>query len=188
MAITSFWFLCFFGIALILYYVIPRKLQWVLLLLLGSAYFLTSTEVADSGAWYVCFYPLVSVGAVWLAARVIDRAKEQKKKKAALICAVVFCVLLLCTLKFWKLPLYAPMGIAFYTLTLLGYLFDVYYEIGPVQNNYAKLLLFGCYFPTLISGPITKYRELKDSLYGQHRFDYRQIAFGMQRMLWGFFK
>ena len=25
MAITSFWFLCFFGIALILYYVIPRK-------------------------------------------------------------------------------------------------------------------------------------------------------------------
>lgn len=188
MAITSFWFLCFFGIALILYYVIPRKLQWVLLLFLGSAYFLTSTEVADSGAWYVCFYPLVSVGAVWLAAKVIDRAKEQKKKKAALICAVIFCVLLLCTLKFWKLPLYAPMGIAFYTLTLLGYLFDVYYEIGPVQNNYAKLLLFGCYFPTLISGPITKYRELKDSLYGQHRFDYRQIAFGMQRMLWGFFK
>ena len=171
-----------------MYYVIPKKLQWSFLLLLGCAYFLTSTEVTDSGAWYVCIYPLLSVGAVYFAARVIDRAKEQKRKKAALICAVIFCVLLLCVLKFFRLPLYAPMGIAFYTVTLLGYLFDVYYDIGPVQHNFAKLLLFGCYFPTMISGPITRYRELKEELYGQHRFDYRQVTLGMQRMLWGFFK
>jgi len=188
MSITSFYFLCFFGIALILYYVIPKKLQWSFLLLFGGAYFLTSTEVTDAGAWYVCIYPLMSVGAVYTAAKVIDRAKEQKIKKTALICAVILCILLLCVLKFFKLPLYAPMGIAFYTLTLLGYLFDVYYEIGPVQTNYAKLLLFGCYFPTMISGPITKYRELEKDLYGGHKFDYRQVSFGMQRMLLGFFK
>lgn len=54
------------------------------------------------------------------------------------------------------------MGISFYTLTLLGYLFDVYYEIGPVQRNYGKLLLFCCYFPTMISGPIMKYSDMEN--------------------------
>jgi len=188
MSITSFYFLCFFAAVLFLYYVIPKKAQWGFLLFVSLAYFMTSTEVADSGGWYVVFYPLGAVAAVYLAARLIDRTKEQKKRRAALICAVIFCVGLLCTLKFFRLGLLAPMGISFYTLTLLGYLFDVYYEIGPVQDNYGKLLLFGCYFPTMISGPIVKYQDMKEQMYGGHKFDYRQVTFGMQRMIWGFFK
>ena len=141
MSITSFYFLCLFALALLLYYLIPKKVQWPLLLLLSIGYFLTSAEVRDSHAWYLILYPMAAVGAVWGAAILIDRTKEQKKKLAALICAVLFCVGLLCTLKFFHLGLLAPMGISFYTLTLLGYLFDVYYEIGPVQRNYGKLLL-----------------------------------------------
>lgn len=162
MSITSFYFLCLFALTLLLYYLVPKKVQWPLLLLLSIGYFLTSAEVRDSHAWYLILYPMAAVGAVWGAAILIDRTKEQKKKLAALICAVLFCVGLLCTLKFFHLGLLAPMGISFYTLTLLGYLFDVYYEIGPVQRNYGKLLLFGCYFPTMISGPIMKYSDMEN--------------------------
>lgn len=187
MSITSFYFLCFFAVILLLYYVIPKKAQWGFLLLVSIAYFMTSAEVREGG-WYVIFYPLLAVAAVYLAALVMDRTKEQKKKRAALICAVIFCVGLLCTLKFSRLPLLAPMGISFYTLTLLGYLFDVYYEIGTVQKNYGKLVLFGCYFPTMISGPILKYREMEGQFFKGRRFDFRQVTFGMQRMIWGFFK
>lgn len=188
MSITSFYFLCLFALALLLYYLIPKKVQWPLLLLLSIGYFLTSAEVRDSHAWYLILYPMAAVGAVWGAAILIDRTKEQKKKLAALICAVLFCVGLLCTLKFFHLGLLAPMGISFYTLTLLGYLFDVYYEIGPVQRNYGKLLLFGCYFPTMISGPIMKYSDMEKQMYTGHKLDYRNVTFGMQRMLLGFFK
>ena len=188
MSITSFYFLCLFALALLLYYLIPKKVQWSLLLLLSIGYFLTSAEVRDSHAWYLILYPMAAVGAVWGAAILIDRTKEQKKKLAALICAVLFCVGLLCTLKFFHLGLLAPMGISFYTLTLLGYLFDVYYEIGPVQRNYGKLLLFCCYFPTMISGPIMKYSDMEKQMYTGHKLDYRNVTFGMQRMLLGFFK
>lgn len=80
------------------------------------------------------------------------------------------------------------MGISFYTLTLLGYLFDVYYEIGPVQRNYGRLLLFGCYFPTMISGPIMKYSDMEKQMYTGHKLDYRNVTFGMQRILLGFSK
>ena len=188
MSITSFYFLCLFALALLLYYLVPKKVQWPLLLLLSIGYFLTSAEVRDSHAWYLILYPMAAVGAVWGAAILIDRTKEQKKKLAALICAVLFCVSLLCTLKFFHLGLLAPMGISFYTLTLLGYLFDVYYEIGPVQRNYGKLLLFCCYFPTMISGPIMKYSDMEKQMYTGHKLDYRNVTFGMQRMLLGFFK
>ena len=187
MSITSFSFLCFFAVVLFFYYLIPQKTQWVYLLLISFVYFMTSSEVTEGG-WYVALYPAAAVAAVYFAARLIDRTKEQRIKKAALVCAVLFCIGLLCTLKFFRLPLPAPMGISFYTLTLLGYLFDVYYEIGTVQKNYGKLLLFGCYFPTMISGPILKYKEMEGQLFLGHKLDYRRITFGMQRMLWGFFK
>ncbi len=155
--------------------------------LLSAGYFLTSDGV-KAGGWYLILYPLAAVAAVYFAALTIDSTKEQKKKRAALICAVIFCVALLCTLKFFGLGLLVPMGISFYTLTILGYLFDVYYEIGPVQRNYAKLLLFGCYFPTMISGPILKYGEMEKQMYESRRFDYRRVTFGMQRMILGFLK
>ena len=51
MSITSFYFLCLFALALLLYYLIPKKVQWPLLLLLSIGYFLTSAEVRDSHAW-----------------------------------------------------------------------------------------------------------------------------------------
>lgn len=188
MSITSFSFLCFFAVVLFVYYVIPKKAQWGYLLLISLVYFMTSAEVAERGGWYVVFYPMAAVLAVYLAARLMDRTKEQKKRRAALICAVIFCIGLLCTLKFFRLPLLVPMGISFYTLTLLGYLFDVYYEIGTVQNSYGRLLLFTCYFPTMISGPVVKYQDMEGQLFGGHKLDYRRVTFGMQRMLWGFFK
>ena len=187
MSITSFSFLCFFAVLLVLYYGIPKRFQWGFLLLVSFAWFMASLKTQD-GAWYAVLYPLAAVAAVYFAARLIDRTKEQRVKRAALVCAVLFCIGLLCALKFYRLGPVVPMGISFYTLTLLGYLFDVYYEIGGVQKNYGKLALFGCYFPTLISGPILKYQEMERQLFCGHRFDYRRVTFGMQRMLWGFFK
>ena len=80
MSITSFYFLCLFALALLLYYLVPKKVQWPLLLLLSIGYFLTSAEVRDSHAWYLILYPMAAVGAVWGAAILIDRTKEQKKK------------------------------------------------------------------------------------------------------------
>lgn len=35
MSITSFYFLCLFALTLLLYYLVPKKVQWPLLLLLS---------------------------------------------------------------------------------------------------------------------------------------------------------
>ena len=76
-----------------------------------------------------------------------------------------------------------PLGVSFYTFSLLGYVIDVYNGIAKPQRNYWKLMLYGMYFPVILSGPILKYREHGEQFFVPHRFDYRLVTRGMQRML-----
>lgn len=51
-----------------------------------------------------------------------------------------------------------------------------------------KLALFVSFFPQLIQGPINRFDQMKETLFSEHRFDSREIALGLERILWGFFK
>ncbi|MCH5274577.1 MAG: MBOAT family protein [Lachnospiraceae bacterium] len=204
MSITSFAFLCSFAAVLTLYYLIPKRVQWMFLLFVSILYFLTAGEP------WLLFYPAAAITIVYAGALYIDGVKEQKKKKAALSLVVVFCLLMLIILKYCNFGIYTynalamrgfwgsgllstvqltiPLGISFYTLALLGYLFDVYYEIAKPQRNFFKFALFGFYFPVIVSGPILRYRNMEEQLYAPHKMDFKQVTYGLQRMVWGFFK
>lgn len=84
----------------------------------------------------------------------------------------------------WMLPL----GISYYTFQAAGYLIDVYRKKYPAEQNLGYLALFISFFPQLIQGPISRYDELKDDLFGPHDLDWHRISFAVQRMLWGYFK
>lgn len=204
MGITSFYFLCFFAGILIVYYIIPKKLQWLFLLLCSIAYYL----ITDSAV--LILYPIFSVAACYIGIRVISAAENERRKKVALIAVIAVNIGILFLLKYINFGIYtvngiakfmghkgivlrglkllAPLGVSFYTFSLLGYVVDVYYGIAEVQMNPVKLALYGMYFPTLISGPILKYRECGEQFFEPHSFDYNRITRGMQRMLWGLFK
>ena len=90
------------------------------------------------------------------------------------------------TLSFLTLGL--PMGISFYMFQSMGYVVDVFRGTAKAERNLAKLALFVSFFPQLVQGPISKYNQLAPTLYGPHKFDAKQVSFGLQRMLWGYFK
>lgn len=50
------------------------------------------------------------------------------------------------------------------------------------------MALFTSFFPQLIQGPISRFGELSQTLYAPHRFDFRTVWFGLERVLWGYFK
>ena len=81
-----------------------------------------------------------------------------------------------------------PLGISFYTFQSMGYLIDVHRGTYPAQKNLFKFALFVSFFPQLIQGPISRYDDLEKGLFGQHIFDWTNISFGLQRILWGYFK
>lgn len=206
MGITSFYFLCFFTVLLIVYYWIPRKLQWGLLLLGSVAYCLLA------GQGILILYPLVSAGACYLGTNALARVPQEAEKKRRGILAVTILVNIgiLFALKYVNffintvngvvhlfgggdelvsgVDFLVPLGVSFYTFSLLGYVIDVYYGLADAQKNFGKLALYGLYFPNLISGPILKYREHAAQFFAPHAFDYKQVTQGLQRMVWGFFK
>lgn len=81
-----------------------------------------------------------------------------------------------------------PMGISFYVFQSMGYAIDVYRGKYRAEQNPLKLALFVSFFPQLIQGPISRFDSLAVSLYEPHCFQARTVAFGLQRILWGFFK
>jgi len=81
-----------------------------------------------------------------------------------------------------------PLGISFYTFQTMGYIIDVYREKYAPQQNIFKFGLFASFFPQLIQGPINRYDDLQETLFAPHKFDTKNISFGLQRILWGYFK
>ncbi len=139
----------------------------------------------------------------------IIKAKYLNKKKIVLIITALFNVAFLFYFKylgFFKgiinsiLKLFningslkiihhlAPIGISFYTLSAISYLIDVYHEKYECENNYFKILLYLVFFPTLVEGPITRYNEVRDTLFAGNKTTYKSFCFGYQRILYGLFK
>lgn len=219
---------------LVIYYIVPGKVQWLVLLAGSVIYYLLS-----GNAWLIV-YPIASVTVCYIGIRMLTALADQESKektviraaadtksnvkseaqrneknyirrrKFVLLATILLNIGVLVVLKyvnfgintinglsgifggsgqvFDSVRFLIPLGVSFYTFSLIGYVVDVYYGIAETQRNYFKLALYGMYFPVIISGPILKYREHGQQFFEEHEFDYRTFTRGLQRMLWGFFK
>ncbi len=81
-----------------------------------------------------------------------------------------------------------PMGISFYIFQSCGYLIDTYRAKIVPEKNLAKLALFISFFPQLVQGPISRFGEIGEQLTSPNKFNAKSFTFGLQRILWGYFK
>lgn len=86
------------------------------------------------------------------------------------------------------LKVVVPLGISYYTFSMLSYLADVYWRKEKAEHNFLKFLLFVLFFPKILQGPISRHKTLAPQLNEGHVFDYREFCFGLQLALWGYFK
>ncbi len=89
---------------------------------------------------------------------------------------------------FTEFSFFVPLGISYYTMSLVGYLADVYWRKEEAEKNILLLLLYALYFPKILAGPIVKYRDCAPMLREGHPFAYQRMCEGLQRMLWGYVK
>ncbi|MGV8982295.1 MBOAT family O-acyltransferase [Clostridium sp.] len=80
-----------------------------------------------------------------------------------------------------------PLGISFYTLQAISYIIDVYRKDVACEKNIGKLALFLSFFPTVVSGPIEKSKNMLHQFDEKHSFDYDRVKNGLLLMLWGAF-
>ncbi|WP_426348750.1 MBOAT family O-acyltransferase [Alloiococcus sp. CFN-8] len=227
MLFTSYSFILFIILLFLLYYIIPKKLQWKLLLVASYLFY------AFAGPKYL-IYIIITTVSTYIAAHKLGKLhkeqdaylKEHKKeldregKKAYkavmkskqwkwLLGTLLLNFGILFVIKYlnftiininWALGIFGrqgglsfvtlalPLGISFYTFQTMGYIIDVYRGKFPPENNLGKLALFVSFFPQLIQGPISRYDDLAKTLYKEHPLEFKNISFGIQRILWGFFK
>lgn len=192
MTITSFAYLLFLAAGVFIYYLIPRKWQWVELLGLSILFYcIVATP-------YTLIYVLIATAAVYFATAFLE--KGGRKAATAGVIAVVINAVLWFALKGYALwaPLFQVMGITvkapvaalgmgYYTLQAVGYILDCYWGNSRPLKNPLQLLLFLCFFPQMITGPISRFHELED-MYEGRGLSYQNLTYGAQRILWGFFK
>lgn len=218
MSLITEGFLLFAVILVAVYFIVPKRWRWTVLLLFSLAFYCTAGVKS-------IIYVLFTAFSAWLCAQVMDKIhasarayvkankdtlpREQRtayKKRKNNICKLLMALTvlanvgILCVFKYsdfvlsqfdsshTTLGLVVPLGISFYTFQTVGYVVDVYWEKTEAQPNFLKMLLYVSFFPQVTQGPISDYSYLAPQLFEGHAFSYDGFMRGSQRMLWGFFK
>ena len=199
MSIISFEFFIMVGITAIIYWIIPPKIRWTILLISSLIF----VWFANKGSLRAILLMMGMVGVAYISSLCSLKIENNKHRKIVVVLAVLIeggfliCLKESAFFSNWlrfdiekitPLKFIAPFGISYFALTLIGYILDTYWKVQDVEKNPFKFLLFGTYFPLLTSGPIVKYYETGEELVKEHRFSYKKIAFGCQRIMWGIFK
>lgn len=201
MLFNSIHFLIFFPVVTTLYFLLPHRFRWMLLLA-ASCYF------------YMAFIPAyililaVTIVIDYFAGIYIERS-EGKKRKKFLALSIVSLILVLFVFKYFNfvnqsfadvfktfeleypvenIGLILPIGLSFHTFQSLSYVVEVYRGRQKAEKNFGIYSLFVMFYPQLVAGPIERPQQLLYQFYERHRFEYRRIADGLKLMAWGMFK
>ncbi len=178
MTFHSIFFLFFFlPAALILYYIVPKRFRNLPLVLVSLVFY----------AWGNPTYLLLLVFSVLfhyvtgLQLAAYLQTQRHIGAKVAMISAVVVDLLILGFFKYYgflistvnsitgltltapNLPL--PLGISFFTFSVLSYVFDVYRGRAQAQRNFLDFALYVTFFAKVSSGPIVPYKDMAPQLH-----------------------
>ncbi|MCQ2427701.1 MAG: MBOAT family protein [Clostridia bacterium] len=210
MIFNSFEFLVFYPIVLALFFLLPSKWRWIMLLV-ASYYFYLSWNA--SLIFLIVFTTVVS----WVSSLLIERGHDRHPdkpngplEKLWLILTLVASLGVLFFFKYFNflsksvndvinliaptpsdpliLNLILPVGISFYTFQTLSYVIDVYRGSVKTEKHFGYYALYVSFFPQLVAGPIERPENLIPQLHADHKPEWNNTVRGLRKMLIGFFK
>ncbi len=171
----SFLFI-FYPIILLLHAIVPMKVKNIVLLVGSLIFFSWGTPQ------YLILLVLIILFNYFSGIQMSmqKEAGNSAAVKLTLISSVVVNLLLLGFFKYWgflleninallgtsfsrqQLPM--PIGVSFFTFSILSYLYDVYRDKAPAARDLLHFSLYVTFFPKLVSGPIVQYAAIDEQL------------------------
>lgn len=204
MLFNSFHFLMFFPIVVLLYFIIPKRVRYIWLLM-SSYYFYMSWNPK-----YILLI-LFSTVVTYACGLIIGGTDERRKRKFFLVLCIVLNLAVLFSFKYFnfavdninmvlgklgiqavnaKFDVLLPVGISFYTFQALSYTIDVYRKQIEPEKNFLRYALFVSFFPQLVAGPIERsgnlLKQIQEIPENSH-WDFDRVKKGMYLILWGLF-
>lgn len=202
MLFNSLDFLFFFLLIFIVYWSLPSRHKWIILLI--SSYF-----------FYAYWNPIYLI--LLFASTLIDyifgiyftSSTNSIKQRLGLIVSLCLNFGLLFSFKYYNffadginsfflelfqkkvIPNFSillPVGISFYTFQSVSYAIDVYKKRIPAERNLGKFALFISFFPQLVAGPIERAKDLLPQIHFEKKiFSINYLKQGIKWILWGIF-
>lgn len=202
MLFNSVEFLIFFVVVSILYFSLPYKGRWIMLLA-ASCFFYMFFKVVYI---FILFFTIIID---YYAGILIEKQKDQKKRKFFLAWSIVANVGVLAFFKYFNflngnlsglltwmgyenpvpfLKILLPIGLSFHTFQAMSYTIEVYRGKQKAEHHFGIYALYVMFYPQLVAGPIERPQNIIHQLKENHQFDYEKFKSGLNLMMWGFFK
>jgi len=202
MFFNSLHFLIFFPLVVILYFSLPHKYRWPLLL--GASYYFYM-------CWKAEYLLLILLSTVidYYSGLQMGKYGRKIKRRSFLVLSLLTNLGLLFSFKyfnffnestreifnhyniFYEVPSFnvlLPVGISFYTFQTLSYAIDVYRGEREPEKHFGIFALYVAFFPQLVAGPIERSTRLMPQFYNKCDLEYQRVINGLKLMTWGFFK
>lgn len=201
MTFTSFKFLLFFPLVVLLYNIIPQKYRVWFLLVVSYVFYAFMQPV------YMLLLAAVT-GVTYGFACWMGKTEDENKKSKIMIWGIILVLLPLFFFKYFNfvnefifsllalvgihntvpsISWILPVGISFYTFMAIGYLIDVNNEEVEVEKNIGTVGLFLSFFPYILSGPIERAGRMFPQLKKMPSSRPIDLTAGAKLMLWGYF-
>jgi alginate O-acetyltransferase complex protein AlgI len=201
MLFNSLSFLVFFPVVTALYFLLPHRYRWLLLLVASCIFYMVFIPA------YILILALLIVidyfACIW-----IEQSQGRRRKTFLLLSILSVCLALfafkyinfinsnlraLAGFLHWNYPigvlrLILPLGLSFHTFQSLSCVIEVYKGRQKAERNFGIYALYVMFYPQLVAGPIERPQHLLHQFHEVHDFEYRRVTDGLKLMLWGFFK
>ena len=202
MTFQSLEYLIFLPVVFILYWTLCR----------GSKTLQNGLIVAASlvfYGWWDCRFLgllLITAFSTFFAGWLMGKTCDQKERKWIHIGAIVLNIGILFFFKYFNffvksfadafslfgadmnvhtLKILLPVGISFYTFTALSYSIDVYLRKVEPTHDVLAYLAYVTFFPSILSGPISRAHKQLPQYFEKRRFDYDKAVIACKLMLLG---
>ncbi len=194
MLFNSFEFLIFFPVVAILFYLLPHKTRWVMLLAASCIFY----------CYFIPAYLLILIFLIlvdYFAAILIEQSQQKKKW---LVCSIIANIAILALFKYYNffagninnagnghlplLNLILPIGLSFHTFQAMSYTIEVYRGNYKAERHIGMYALYVLFYPQLVAGPIERPNNILPQLKSKIKFNPQNLLDGVRLMLWGFFK
>ena len=165
----------FLPIFLIIYYLVPVKYK-------NPVLFFGSLVFYAMGNWKDALLLLFSMSLNYILVLLMDHIRRKSSRNTMLVILLCYNIGLLCIFKYTRLSL--PLGISFYTFTMLSYVLDVYKKKTAALRDYLEYGTYILLFPKLISGPIAQFANMAGQL-KKHPIRLEKIEHGLTLFIIG---
>ena len=202
MLFNSIEFALFFPIVTVLFFVLPHKYRWLLLLLASCFFYMFFKPV------YILILILTIVidyfAGIWIA-----KTENRTKRKQLLLLSIIANIGVLVVFKYFNflseninlvlqsvkttgqiplLNIILPIGLSFHTFQAMSYTIEVYRGNQEPEKHFGIYALYVMFYPQLVAGPIERPQNIIHQFHEVKNFNYEKFISGLILMAWGFFK